>query len=670
MVRWARHVVEEFLLRVPNRPEPVEIERVTPDVDCGRFAVKRVAGDLVVVEADVFTHGHDEIAVRLDHRRSAKLRWHSDWMRPIGNDRWRGEFTVGRTGDFRFRIVAWRDPVATWSRDVLTKVAAGQDVEVEREEGALLAEAAAKRVPTDDGKELRAWAVRIRTAFDAAARRDLDHFVACARSVLDPDDGSVFEGTSIVRVDRPMAGSSAWYELFPRSASPDPTRAGTLADVTDRIESIAEMGFDVLYLPPIHPIGSTNRKGPNNRPAARPGDPGSPWAIGAPDGGHMAIHPALGTLADFDRLVGTARTHGIEIALDLAFQASPDHPWIREHPEWFRRRPDGTLAFAENPPKKYEDIVPFDFESEDRIGLWSALFDVVRFWMDHGVRVFRVDNPHTKPFRFWEWLITQARAVRPEVIFLAEAFTRPRVMEELAKIGFTESYTYFTWRNTKQELIEYFTELTTPPLSDYFRPNVWPNTPDILHETLQNGSRGTFIARAVLAAGLSAHFGVYGPAFELQERTPRDPGTEEYLDSEKYQIRHWDTDRPDSLRHFLARLNEIRRAHPALHRNDTLRFHGIDNEQLLCWSKSTATDHVLFVVNLDPRSEQSGWTALDLAALGVSDGETYGVRDLLTGVAYEWRGAHNFVQLDPDAVPAHVFEVLRVDVDALDPDPV
>ncbi len=646
-------------MRVSSHRERVVIENVKPDVERGRFAVKRIVGDSVVVEADAFTYGHEEIAVRLDHRRRGKHRWHSTWMQALGNDRWSGELTAERAGELRFRIVAWRDPVATWRRDVIAKFDAGVDVALEREEGALLAESFAKRAGADDAKALLEWAARLRAAFDANVRAELDQLVACARKVLDPDDGHVYEETSPILVERALAGCAAWYELFPRSASPDPRRAGTLVDVTNRLGTIAEMGFDVLYLPPIHPIGFSHRKGANNATRRGPGDPGSPWAIGSDDGGHTAIHPALGTIADFDRLVAAARAHGLEIALDLAFQAAPDHPWVREHPAWFRHRPDGSVAYAENPPKKYEDIVPFDFDSEDRVALWAALLDVVRFWMDHGVRVFRVDNPHTKPFGFWEWLIAQVREEDPDVIFLAEAFTRPRVMEQLAKIGFTQSYTYFTWRNSKHELMEYFTELTTPPLADYFRPNVWPNTPDILHETLQHGTRGTFLARAVLAAGLSSLYGVYGPAFEFQERSPREPGSEEYLDSEKYQIRHWDIDRPDSLRYFLARLNEIRRAHPALQRNDTLRFHHVDNDQLLCWSKSTATDHVLFVVNLDPHSVQSGSTALDLSCLGVGWDEHFVVRDLVTSAAYDWQGSHNFVQLDPAAVPAHIFSVER-----------
>ncbi len=648
---------------MPDDPEAVAIERVTPVVDAGRFASKCVVEDHVVVEADVFAYGHVELAVRLEHRRKEERRWRSAWMAPVGNDRWRGEFTVDRLGEYRFRVVAWRDHVATWQRDIEAKLEAGQDVRVDAEEGARLVEEVVKRADraTPETDSLLAWARRLRGGIDARTRTELTALVAIARTHLCRADAVVCDATSPVWADRPLAGCSAWYELFPRSASPDPERVGTLADVTDRVPAIAAMGFDVLYLPPIHPIGHTHRKAPNNRRDAQAGDPGSPWAIGSEAGGHTAIEPELGTFADFDRLVLRARRSGLEIALDLAFQCSPDHPWVREHPDWFRHRADGSIAHAENPPKKYEDIVPLDFECEDRAALWAALLDVVRFWADRGVRVFRVDNPHTKPFGFWEWLIARVRETDPDVLFLSEAFTRPRVMERLAKVGFTQSYTYFTWRNTKHELIEYFTELTQPPLIEFFRPNVWPNTPDILHATLQRGSRGTFLARAVLAACLSANYGVYGPAFELMERAPREEGSEEYLDSEKYQVRHWDVDRPDSLRHFLARLNEIRRAHTALQRNDTLRFHGIDNDQLLCWSKraSDGDDVVLCVVNLDPWNSQAGWTALDLGELGVPDDAPFVLHDLLTDAQYDWRGPHNFVELDPRSVPAHVFTIRR-----------
>jgi len=648
---------------VPDDPEAVAIEHVTPDVDAGRFAVKRVVEARVVVEADVFAYGHVELAVRLEHRRKDERRWRASWMTAVGNDRWQGEFTVDRIGEYRFRVVAWRDDVATWRRDLEAKLDAGQDVRMDAEEGARLVEELVKRADraTAETESLLAWAQRLRGGIDAQTRAALSALVALARTHLCRPDAVVFDATSPVWVDRPLAGCSAWYELFPRSASPDPARAGTLADVTDRVPDIAGMGFDVLYLPPIHPIGHTHRKGANNRRDAAAGDPGSPWAIGSESGGHTAIEPALGTFDDFDRLVLTARRHGLEVALDLAFQCSPDHPWVREHPDWFLHRADGSIAHAENPPKKYEDIVPLDFECEDRAALWAALLDVVRFWADRGIRVFSVDNTHTKPFGFWEWLIAQVRETDPDVLFLSEAFTRPRVMERLAKVGFTQSYTYFTWRNTKHELVEYFTELTRPPLVDFFRPNVWPNTPDILHAALQHGSRGTFIARAVLAACLSANYGVYGPAFELMERAPREEGSEEYLDSEKYQIRHWDVDRPDSLRHFLGRLNEIRRAHVALQRNDTLRFHHIDNDQLLCWSKQAgnAGDAVLCVVNLDPWSAQAGWTWLDLEALGLPGDATFAVHDLLTDARYEWHGPRNFVELDPRSVPAHVLAIGR-----------
>jgi starch synthase (maltosyl-transferring) len=506
---------------------------------------------------------------------------------------------------------------------------------------------------------LLAWAQRLRAGLDTRTRAELKALVTLARAHLCRRDAVIFDTTSPIWADRPLAGFSTWYELFPRSASPDPERAGTLVDVEDRVDDIAAMGFDVLYLPPIHPIGHTHRKGPNNRRDAEPGDPGSPWAIGSEAGGHTAIAPELGTFADFDRLLRAARRRGLEVALDLAFQCSPDHPWVREHPDWFRHRADGSIAYAENPPKKYEDIVPIDFECEDRAALWAALLDVVRFWADRGVRAFRVDNPHTKPFAFWEWLIARVRDTDPDVLFLSEAFTRPRVMERLAKLGFSQSYTYFTWRNSKHELVEYFSELTRPPLIEFFRPNAWPNTPDILHSSLQHGSRGTFLARAVLAACLSSNYGVYGPVFELMESVPREESSEEYLDSEKYQIRHWDVGRPDSLRHFLARLNEIRRTHPALQQNRTLRFHDIDNDQLVCWSKHVGDDVVLCVVNLDPWNTQAGWTSLDLGTLGVPEDALFVLHDRLTDAQYEWRGAHNFVELDPRSVPAHVFTIGR-----------
>jgi starch synthase (maltosyl-transferring) len=662
--------VLERAIRGAEQGPSIAIEGVRPDVDCGQYAVKRVVGDTVTVEADVFSHGHVELAVQLEYRHEHGRGWKTTAMRAHDNDRWKGSFPVDRLGTYRFRIVAWFDDVATWRRDFAKKVAAGVATDLDREEGASLAEQHAKRANSRDRATLETWAERLRAGADRKALDQLDRLVLAARRSVDAALATVFDATSPVCVDRPLARCSAWYELFPRSASADTARPGTLADVARRLPYIAEMGFDVLYLPPIHPIGVTNRKGRNNTTKAHASDPGSPWAIGSAEGGHTAVHPELGTLADFDVLVETARAHDIEIALDIAFQTSPDHPWVREHPDWFRHRPDGSIAYAENPPKRYEDIYPLDFTTEDRAGLWNALLEVVQFWIQHEVRVFRVDNPHTKPFEFWEWLIATVHTTDPDVIFLSEAFTRPRVMERLAKIGFTQSYTYFTWRNEKWELEEYFRELTAPEHLDYFRPNVWPNTPDILHATLQEGTRATFIARFLLAAGLSANYGIYGPVYELQERTAREAGSEEYLDSEKYEIRHWNLDRPDSLRHLIRRVNAIRREHPALQRDDTLRFHGVDNDMIVCWSKRTPNpdsadgpgdagdgDVVLFVVNLDPMHVQSGWTALDLGALGVGDGDHFAVHDLLTDARYHWQGPNNFVALDPATVPAHVLAV-------------
>ncbi|HEX6230297.1 MAG TPA: alpha-amylase family glycosyl hydrolase, partial [Actinomycetota bacterium] len=462
-----------------------------------------------------------------------------------------------------------------------------------------------------------------------------------------------------VTVDRERARSSAWYELFPRSTADEPGRHGTFDDVIARLPYVSELGFDVLYLPPIHPIGRVHRKGRNNAPVAGPDDPGSPWAIGSDEGGHTAVHPELGTLADFERLVAAAARHGIEVAIDVAFQCAPDHPWVREHPEWFRLRPDGAVQYAENPPKRYEDIYPLDFETADWKALWEALLEVVRFWIARGVRIFRVDNPHTKPFAFWEWAIGEVKREHPDVIFLSEAFTRPKVMYRLAKLGFTQSYTYFAWRNTKRELTDYLTELTRTGAAEFFRPSFWPNTPDILTAYLQEGGEPAFAVRLVLAATLGATYGIYGPAFELCERTPREPGSEEYLRSEKYEVRSWDLHAGARLQELIARVNRIRREHPALRTNATLRFHGIDDDELLAYSKVSEdrSDAILVVVNLDPFNVRSGWTDIALWELGIEEGADVEAVDLLTGDRFSWRGAHNFVKLDPAERPAHVLSV-------------
>jgi starch synthase (maltosyl-transferring) len=461
-----------------------------------------------------------------------------------------------------------------------------------------------------------------------------------------------------VIVDPVKARFSAWYEMFPRSARGD-GRHAKFGDVIERLPYVQEMGFDVLYFPPIHPIGTTARKGKNNAVAAEPGEVGSPWAIGAKEGGHKAVLPELGSLEDFRSLVKEAKKRGIDIALDIAFQCSPDHPYVKEHPEWFRARPDGTVQYAENPPKKYQDIYPFDFETAAWRSLWEELKSVFEFWISHDVKIFRVDNPHTKAFAFWEWCLRELKAKHPELVFLSEAFTRPRIMHKLAKVGFTQSYTYFTWRNSKSELTEYFTELTEDPSREYFRPNVWPNTPDILHETLQTGGRPAFIVRAVLAATLAANYGIYGPAYELLEHTPREPGSEEYLDSEKYEVKRWDLGRADSLRELIALLNRVRQANPALQRDWSLRFHDIDNPQLLVYSKKEESNVILVAVNLDFQHPQSGFVELDLQGLGLAPHETFEVHDLLSGGRYTWSGSRNYIELNPHQLPAHLFKVVR-----------
>jgi starch synthase (maltosyl-transferring) len=447
--------------------------------------------------------------------------------------------------------------------------------------------------------------------------------------------------------------------MFPRSCAAQEGKHGTLQDCIARLPYVASMGFDVLYLPPIHPIGYSFRKGKNNILAANPEDVGSPWAIGAKEGGHKSIHPKLGTLEDFKRLVTKAKESGIEIALDIAYQCTPDHPYVKEHPQWFRKRPDGSIQYAENPPKKYQDIYPLDFESDDWRALWEELKSIILFWAEQGVRIFRVDNPHTKSFPFWQWVIPEVKKSYPDAIFLAEAFTRPKVMYRLAKVGFSQSYTYFAWRNTKAELTEYFTEITRTEVADFFRPNLWPNTPDILTEYLQFGGRPAFMARLVLAATLGASYGIYGPAFELCENTARDPGSEEYLNSEKYEIRHWDWERADSLKEFIGMVNRIRRDNPALRGDRGLLFHNVDNPELICFSKRTEdlTNVIVVVVNLDPHHIQSGWVELPMEDLGLDPHQPIQMHDLLTDARHLWHGTKSYVELAPQSVPAHVFRV-------------
>ncbi len=640
------------------------IERVTPSVDDGRFAAKRVVGDVVVVEADCFTDGHDVLACLLLWRREGEAAWHETSMKPLVNDRWRGSFTAQSMGRYQYTVMAWVDHFLSWRHDFARRVEI-EDLRVAALVGAGLIEDAARRAQGEDSKRLQRWAERLRALpADAQALKELgmDEELA-ARAARYPDRryASTYPVEHPLIVDRERARFSSWYEMFPRSASNDAGKHGTLRDCESRLPYVAKMGFDVLYLPPIHPVGRINRKGANNTLVAGPGGVGSPWAIGSAEGGHKALHRELGTMQDFRQLLASAQAQGMELAMDIAFQCAPDHPYVKAHPKWFRWRPDGTVQYAENPPKKYQDIFPFEFESEEWRGLWQELAGVIRFWAGEGVRIFRVDNPHTKPFSFWEWAITELKRDYPDAIFLAEAFTRPKVMHRLAKLGFTQSYTYFAWRNTKYELTEYFTELTQGPGREYFRPNAWPNTPDILTEYLQYGGRPGFVVRLVLAATLAASYGIYGPAFELVEAAPREYGTEDYLDSEKYQIRGWDLDAPHSLADLIARVNHARRDNPALQSDATLRFFSVDNDSLICYAKSDAATEnlVVMVVNLDPHHVQSGWVELDLAALGIDAQTPYQMHDLLSGARFLWSGPRNFVQLDPQRAPAHVFALRR-----------
>ncbi len=594
------------------------IENVSPQVDGGRFAVKRVAGEEIVVTADCFAHGHERVACEVRYRGPRDTQWQRVAMEPQGNDRWSARFEVDRIGAWQYGIVCWVDHLATWREAFLRRVDA-DDIRVSALAGA---ELAAESVANADGparEQLVAWAKRLREEQDPERLRGLamdDAMLALAQQHA-PRAGASQTVSYPAWVDRERARCGAWYEAFPRSMAAEPRAHGTFADVERNLDRIRGMGFDVLYLPPIHPIGRTRRKGRNNATASEAGDVGSPWGIGAREGGHTAIHPELGTPEDFRRLVAAARARDMEIALDIAFQVAPDHPWVTQHPEWFRRRPDGSVQYAENPPKKYEDIYPIDFETRDWRALWQALREVLEHWIAEGVEIFRVDNPHTKPFAFWEWLIAAIHREHPRVIFLAEAFTRPRVMHRLAKLGFSQSYTYFTWRETKAELTEYFTELALSSSREYFRPNCWPNTPDILPRHLRDAPLEAFRIRFVLAAALAANYGIYGPAFELGENRPRDDASEEYLASEKYELKRWDVDRAESLAPLIARVNAIRREHPALQSDWSLAFHGTDNDMLMCWSKRAGEDRILAAVNLDPANAQSGWVTLDLEGLGL-----------------------------------------------------
>jgi starch synthase (maltosyl-transferring) len=639
----------------------VWIEELTPRIDCGRFPIKRTVGEQVEVSAAVFADGHDLLQTVLQVR-NVDGEWFELPMSRRADDLWFAEFTVDTLGIYRYTVRAWIDHFATWQRDLLKKFQAGQDVESELLEGAEMIETTAARALSPDDDWLSTMAALLR------AVEPQEHMVAKATAAdtsammhryPERSRETVFAPTLSVIVEPPVAGFSAWYELFPRSITSDPKKSGTFRDVLQLVPAIAGMGFDVLYLPPIHPIGRTNRKGRNNSLRCAPDDPGSPWAIGAGEGGHKAVHPELGTMEDFEHLVAAARRQGLEIALDLAFQCSPDHPYVREHPEWFRHRPDGTVKFAENPPKQYEDIYPFSFDCQEWQSLWHELKSIVFFWIERGVRIFRVDNPHTKPLPFWQWLIAEVRGEYPDIVFLSEAFTRSRVMYGLAKVGFSQSYTYFTWRNSKYELTSYLRELVDTEVSEYFRPNFFTNTPDILPEYLQFGGRAAFITRLVLAATLSSCYGIYS-GYEFSENEAV-PGTEEYLNSEKFEIKSRDWNKSGNIRAFITRINTIRKNNPALTANRSLTFYPVDNEQLLFYGKHTddLTNILLVVVNLDPHNVQEGWLEVPIESFYIEENEVYQVHELLYDNRFLWQGRRNYVRLEPAESPAHIFLLRR-----------
>ena len=650
----------------------IVIESIRPSTPNG-YPAKAVVGRPVTVSADVFRDGHDIMAarVRWRSRNGTKGKWSTARMHPLGNDRFEAVIEPAQLGPHEFLIEGWTDRIATWRHEVSVKLAAGQVVDLELEEGARLLEEAATRVERADRARLATAVESLRNATAPAESRLSGALDPVLVALLDelPDPADLAQsGLMPLWVDRERAAYGAWYELFPRSyARPEEGKNG-LAGAAERLPAVANMGFDVVYVPPVHPIGRAFRKGRNNTLDPGPDDPGSPWAIGAagsPEqggGGHLALHPELGTFADFDHFVARARSLDMEVALDYALQCSPDHPWVSEHPEWFHHRPDGTIKYAENPPKKYQDIYPLNMwpaDDGDRRALWEACREILEFWIGHGVRIFRVDNPHTKPFAFWEWVIREIQSAHPDSVFLAEAFTRPKLMARLAEVGFSQSYTYFTWRNTKAELTEYLTEVALGPKADYMRPNFWPNTPDILSGVLRHGGPGAFRLRLVLAACMVPSYGIYS-GYELVENQPMSNANEEYYESEKYEIKQRDFSQPGSLAPFVARLNDIRRRHPAFASLGNVAFHHSNNDQILCWSKVDREqgDVMLMVVNLDPYRTHEDTLSLDLPALGFDWNDTYEAFDELTGMTFIWTGDHPYVRLDP-GLPAHVLHLRR-----------
>ncbi|MFL6597500.1 MAG: alpha-1,4-glucan--maltose-1-phosphate maltosyltransferase [Chthoniobacterales bacterium] len=641
----------------------VVIDNLQPLIDCGRSAIKRILGEDLVVEADIFKDGHDVVAAILKWRVVGKRAWRETPMTFVDNDRWRGVCTLYDQAIHEYTVEAWTDTFRSWQQEFAKKFEGGiSDLRSEALEGAAIVKAAANRARNRaDSARLREFAEQIVTGANSeiyaiAQSGELDVLMA---TYPDRADATQYEPIPQVVVDRPVAVFGAWYEFFPRSAEGRGGRGSTFRDCLPRVDDAKAMGFDVIYFPPIHPIGRANRKGRNNSVTCKPGDPGVPWAIGGEAGGHKAVEPSLGTLEDFDWLQKEIRRRGMEIALDFAINCSPDHPYVKEHPEWFYKRPDGTIKYAENPPKKYEDIYPINFRCENWRELWTEMKSIVLFWAERGVRIFRVDNPHTKPVAFWEYLIEGVRENYPDAIFLAEAFTKPKMMKSLARAGFNQSYTYFTWRISKQELIDYFTELTQTEMSEYFRPNLWPNTPDILPFVLQEGGRPAFMTRVLMAATLSPLYGIYS-GYELCENEAL-PGREEYLDSEKYQFKERDWNAQGNIKDWIARINRIRKQNRALQMYTNLRFYPADNDAILFYGKMTpARDNIiLVVVNLDPFRKQNSFVHVPIEEFGQMATDEYQVHDLLNDARYTWRGRRNYVELDPEIQPAHIFLVRR-----------
>lgn len=655
----------KIVKKQPDSPAGMQgkivIENVTPELDAGTVPIKRVIGEKVVVQADIFSSGHDYIAAHLLYRRAGENKWQRIPMRFVENDRFEEIFRIEKQANYEYTIEGWVDFFKTWQKALLKKYEASENIKIEILTGVNFLTKLIRGKKDPLTRQIKHYIAKIKAApstVEAVTHALSEELLTLTRNYPDPESFCTYRILE-VDVERPKALTSAWYEFFPRSFGFN-RRHGTFQDCQYLLPEIARMGFDVVYLPPIHPIGTTNRKGKNNAHDCLAEDPGSPWAIGNRDGGHKSIHPELGTMDDFMNFVKRAEGLGLEVAMDLAFQCSFDHPYVKQHPEWFIWRPDGTLQYAENPPQKYEDVLPFNFSTADQKALWEELKSIVEFWIKRGIKIFCADNPDTKPFAFWKWLLAQIKTEYPDVIFLSAAFTRPKVMKQLAKIGFSQSMTYFPWRTTKWELKQYLTELTQTPMREYFRPNFWPNTHDILPYHLQQGGTCVFITRLILAATLGSNYGIYGPAFELCN-SEAIPGREEYLNSEKYELKQWDWDQNGNLKGIIARLNKIRKNNPALQTTWNLKFSDVDNENLLAYYKKSedSSNIIMVVINLDAFHTQSGWVKVPLADFGVGFDQPYKLVDLMTGSEYIWQGEWNYVELNPYILPVHILRLQR-----------